>query len=104
MVLANVDAKKRPIKITYYVSPHEFWFKYVDDDREAAIEDERMQEKIDRLADRSESHRNCHALKIGDIVIVQCQFMDSKFIRARVDYELNYAQGYQIVLWAIDYG
>lgn len=95
--------KSAPIEITYYVSPHEFWFKYENDHDETA-EDELMQRRIDRLAEESRSDRNNNALKVGDIVIAQCIPMNLKYIRARIDYVFTYATGTEFVLWAIDYG
>lgn len=98
--------KSRPIKITYYVSPHEFWFKYEDNDRKAVNDDDnRMQERIDHAVEASKSRGDAPKVpKVGDIVIVQCLFMNSKYIRARVDCDLNYAHGHEFIVWAIDFG
>lgn len=94
--------KSGQIKITHYVSPHEFWFKYVDDDNDSA--ENEIQQRIERLANVSQNQYNYSPLA-GEIVIVHyCFGAANKFIRARVDVELKYSGGSVFVLWAIDEG
>lgn len=94
--------KSGQIKITHYVSPHEFWFKYVgDNDGSAEIE---IQQRIQRLVNVSQNQYNYSPLA-GEIVIVHyCFGAANKFIRARCDVELKYSSGSVFVLWAIDEG
>lgn len=83
--------KSGQIKITHYVSPHKFWFKYVDDDNESA--ENEIRQRIERLGNVSQKYN--HSPLIGEVVIVRyCYGAADKLIRARVDHEFKYTARY----------
>lgn len=83
--------KSGQIKITHYVSPHKFWFKYVDDDDESA--EKVIQERIERLGNVTQKFN--HSPSIGEVVIVRYgNGTSDKLIRARVDHEFKYTGRY----------
>lgn len=104
MVFKSEDhPKSGKIKVTHYVSPHEFWFKYVDSDSES-VENE-IQQRLQRLGNAIDNNNYNHSPVTGEIVIVRfCFGAVDKFIRARVDCELKYSGRSEFVLWAIDDG
>lgn len=92
--------KSGQIKVTHYVSPHEFWFKYTDTEDESV--EKEIEKRIQRLGNVSQYN---HSPAIGEIVIVRCCYgAVDKYIRARVDAELKYGKKSEFVLWAIDEG
>lgn len=94
--------KSGQIKITHYVSPHEFWFKYADDKNQST--EQSIDQRIQRLGNVSQNLFN-HSPVVGEIVIVRfCFGAQNKFIRARVDCELKFNAGTEYILWAIDDG
>lgn len=104
MVFKNADHRKSAkIKLTHYVNPHEFWFKYVDDKNQSA--ENEIQKRIERLSKNFSQNDYNYTPSIGEIVIVRfsCGAVN-KFIRARVDWELKYHTGSEFILWAIDEG
>lgn len=97
--------KAGDIDITYYVNPHHFYFKYVDDARgeeKLATLNANIEKYVSRHIENRYS--NPYTAKIGEIVL--CHYISdcvSKWIRARVDTKLMYGKEV-FILWAIDYG
>ncbi|KAJ6645937.1 putative ATP-dependent RNA helicase TDRD12, partial [Pseudolycoriella hygida] len=86
------------VQLTHYVSPHEFWIKYKDDER--ASPDNEIQKRIARLVNSDFGYQP----SIGEIVILRCFGTLNKLIRVRVDAELHSDNGSEFILWAIDEG
>lgn len=97
------------IRITYYVNPNLFWFKY---EGNPSI----SQQKQNNLEKRIQSYRASISKKcfskcshyspvVGELVIVR-HYSGSvdKWIRARVDHEFQFRTGSDFILWAVDYG
>lgn len=92
------------IQITYYVNPNLFWFKYEANPSEAQKKQKTLENKIQHYR-TSISEKAIFKPSIGELVIVRhCSGSVDKWVRARVDHQLEFRTGSEYILWTVDYG
>lgn len=101
----NSIRKNDKIILTYYINPHHFYFKYKKD----AVGEQRLAEINDSVENYVRRHiekrpSTNYSPQIGEIVL--CHYISDcvyKWVRARVDFKLQYDKEV-FIIWAIDYG
>lgn len=92
------------IQITYYVNPNLFWFKYEANPSAAQKKQKTLENKIQHYR-TSISEKSIFKPSIDELVIFRhCSGSVDKWVRARVDHELEFRTGSEYILWTVDYG
>lgn len=101
----NDDTEAKPIKVTHYINPHMFWFRYESSFffDEPLLDFENKVQTYGRKLNPANFQKG-YEPKRGEVVLVMSPAWN-KWIRAEVDNILTFQhEDKKFILWAMDHG